>query len=169
MYITLTLLVSVAVMQADLFRNYYYRGGNIEAMGDGRDGKGSSCSRYWLACRRAADWAASARRFAADARSGSLPPPCHLLLGKGGPYAAFQNASLAAGISTTTTASTIRVLCLCTEQQHQTGPSIRSTRLVVAVRSSGPSTRASVLTALTCTRFPGVEHDAMHDTGCSTE
>lgn len=37
---------SIAVMQADLFRNCYYRGGNIEAMGDGRDGKGSSCSRY---------------------------------------------------------------------------------------------------------------------------
>lgn len=107
---------SIAVMQADLFRNCYYRGGNIEAMGDGRDGKGSSCSRYWLACRRAADWAASARRFAADARSGSLPPPCHLVLGKRVVHMQpFRMRLLppAFVLLLLLVTSTIRVFCVC--------------------------------------------------------
>lgn len=48
---------------------------------------------------RAAYWAASSRRFATHALSGSFVPDFSSSLGNGGPYAAFQDASLAAGLA----------------------------------------------------------------------
>lgn len=79
-------------MQADPFRNC----GDAEVVIDelGRD---LACMQKALTT--AADWAASSRRFATDALSGSFflaSSP----LGIGGPYAAFQDASLAAGSNT---------------------------------------------------------------------